>query len=151
MHIFQTFKMPSLPMILVKVQFRAPELYKESNLRRISRLSSLNWHTFITLTFHFDVEFSSVNMTTSARTPSLMTGVLILTSQMRVQIIRYDASQVGCTRPLSQSYIAMHTLISCQLVLARCLNGWQELAKSHGTSSVRKNLLHYCFHLCLSE
>ena len=95
--------------IVVKVQFRGPELYKkkgglfqeESYLPIIFRSSSLNLHTFqlIHIVFWWHIFFrkhSKWNPNDQEDHHVLVVDVVIMTSQCR------------CTRALSQSHVAKH-------------------------------------------
>ena len=95
--------------VLVKVQFRGPELYKkkgalfqeESYLPRIFRSSSLNLHTFhlIHIVFWWQIFFRKHGKSTPNDREDhhvLVVDVVIMTSQCR------------CTRALSQSHVAKH-------------------------------------------
>ena len=98
-----------LYVILVKVQFRGPKLYKkrgalfqkESYLSRIFGSSSLNLHTFhlINIVFWWRIFFCKHNKSTPKDRQChhvLVTDVMIMTSQCR------------CMRAISQSHIAKH-------------------------------------------
>ena len=95
--------------VLVKVQFRGPELNKkkgalfqeESYLPRIFRSSSLNLHTFhlIHIVFWWQIFFRKHGKSTPNDRQDchiLVVNVVIMTSQCR------------CTRALSQSHAAKH-------------------------------------------